>query len=185
MAVGLGCVSAAVAIAQESAPRVGASAAFDDPQAATEPTARGGTGFPRAAAPTIVPSDAPVWDEGKGPVIVDGQPLPRPVVPAKTAAPQPAAAPQMAGVPAVPTPVAAAAPPPAFPVPDPAAPTVPILVPLPDVVPDPVPEPVDVVEPEPTTEPAPPADESPADPSPEPDVATPTEARADDEELLP
>lgn len=79
--------------------------------------------------PTIVPTDAPVWEPAKGRVIVNGKPLPAPTVPAQASAPvaetipptapsqqldgTPAATeqtPPLVGVPDVPTPTASPAP---------------------------------------------------------------------------
>lgn len=60
-------------------------------EVADYPTARGADIVPGPLElPTIVPSDAPVWDESKGRVIVDGQPLrtpTAPVIPVQAAAP--------------------------------------------------------------------------------------------------
>lgn len=64
----------AVAIAPDATAAATPHPAAIPTERADDPGARAGR-YQRPVTPTIVASDAPVWDEGKGPVIVNGQPL--------------------------------------------------------------------------------------------------------------
>lgn len=104
VAVGLAAVSGVAGVAAGVAPTVAAdSVSFPLPDRAEEPVARGGPmDYAPAQPPVIVAAAEPVWHPGKGPVIVDGQPLAtRPALPrpAAAAAPTPEPTPVAAGTP--------------------------------------------------------------------------------------